>query len=478
MAKSKGKKKSKSKKSKGGSASIVAGTSSADVVAGDTQPIWSTAEECAHYAALGCHIANIARCRPASKSNSRHNNMPKHNSTKTSMPSYTCSEYEEMYDRSMQQYPWILGIERFDPSEYHPEDIKNIPEVAMNDGDDEDGQMILTLTNVTKDTTNICFVTVYDVNVCDTYGSILKNGVASVTTSAVNSTDDKDQNSTIKERKCTTFIVLCPPQTFVHLCSLAPNQTIQSPSSTEITSITSWSQIEIESDVQPWSFHPNTDDEHPYLLHFPFYGINKEVPERDAPSYQCTQSEDGQLTHFFHGNYHAIDFACPIGTPLYSPANGTVVDVKDTVEGDEKCNSSGVREVSGIASRNLFHWNSVMIQVDVESAPSKDESADPLFIEFVHIQTNSCEVKVGDVVQKGQLLCRSGSVGFSPEPHLHLAAYRSNGNDAATVRVKFETYHIDSDEISSGKDAQGVAADRERSFLPRTGGWYNQSGLV
>ena len=119
-------------------------------------------------------------------------------------------------------------------------------------------------------------------------------------------------------------------------------------------------------------------------------------------------------------------------------------------------------EVSGIAARNLFHWNSILIQ-------SKDvDTSDPLFVEYVHIQTNSCAVKVGDTVERGQFLCRSGSVGFSPEPHIHMAAYRSNEVDAATVGVRFQLIH--------NHDTRDTSF--AQSFLPRVGQWYNQSGLV
>jgi murein DD-endopeptidase MepM/ murein hydrolase activator NlpD len=34
-------------------------------------------------------------------------------------------------------------------------------------------------------------------------------------------------------------------------------------------------------------------------------------------------------------------------------------------------------------------------------------------------------VKVGDRVKRGDKLCESGGVGFSPEPHLHFTAFRS-----------------------------------------------------
>ena len=468
MAKSKGgKKKSKGKRPKGTNSKLdgcVASSSSSVDHVNDTQLIWSAADECDHYAALGCHIANIARCKLDESKPSRHKSR-----CTTQSSSYTCSEYRQMYQTAMQQYPWLLDIERFDPSDYHPEDLEHIPDVAMNDGDDEDEQMILTLTN-TKNTTNICYVTVYDVDLWDANGNTLTSGVTSTTISAstndISSEDDtgeKEGNvstSNTTEMKCTTFIILCPPQTFVHLCSLAPNQTLGTTEKKIL--ITSWSQVRIESDIQAWSFHPKMEDEHPYLLHFPFCGTmdsQEEVSEDNtttiATAYQCTQSEDGQLTHFFHGNYHAIDFACTIGTPLFSPVNGIVVDVRDNSVDDH----DGGKEVSGIAASNMFHWNSIMIQVDDEDVDAK---TNPLYVEFVHIQSKSCVVQTGDTVQKGQLICRSGSVGFSPEPHLHLAAYRSIGNDASTVRVRFES----------------IGNSPDRSFLPRTGGWYNQSGLI
>jgi murein DD-endopeptidase MepM/ murein hydrolase activator NlpD len=238
-------------------------------------------------------------------------------------------------------------------------------------------------------------------------------------------------------------------------------------------------------------------------MHFPFARGRELSDDNDdvditTPAYQCTQSENGQLTHFFHGNYHSIDFACPIGTPLYSPVNGKVVEVLDRGNSTSS-DDTNVAEVSGIAARNMFYWNSIMVQaVDEnggESQTSTNDRAiveqqqqpkagDPLYVEFVHIQTNSCVVQVGDVVKKGQLLCWSGNVGFTPEPHLHFAAYRSNGKDAATVRVKFDC-EIRKKEGTDGKDKVLSPSNRAAggellasSFLPRAGGWYNRNGLI
>ena len=173
----------------------------------------------------------------------------------------------------------------------------------------------------------------------------------------------------------------------------------------------------------------------------------------------------------------------------------------------------------GIEARPIKHEAMVDQQQEQQQEPKTE---DLVYVEFVHIQSNSCVVQVGDDVKKGQLLCWSGSVGFSPEPHLHFAAYRSNGKDAATVRVRFECDIIAVTKSNDGKKEDTILLDgsekvqssltnhvsvgikagggRETSmknpkneeeddgeeealvdassFLPRAGGWYTEGGLV
>jgi murein DD-endopeptidase MepM/ murein hydrolase activator NlpD len=174
----------------------------------------------------------------------------------------------------------------------------------------------------------------------------------------------------------------------------------------------------------------------------------------------CTQSENGRLTHFFAGNYHAVDFRCSIGTPILAVGNGKVVQVQDSYS-----------RVTGIATSNLYHWNSIMLEIDVsegedsggcdsESDRNDDAKGGPLFVEYVHIQKSL--VSVGDVVTAGQVIGTSGSIGFSPEPHLHLSAFRSLDETAATVRVYF---------APSSKDGS-----IGQPYVPRVGKWYDASG--
>ena len=110
---------------------------------------WTIADECLHYADLGCHIASIARYfKPPKNNKDKRGKARGANTANTTTPYISalhasCLECkEDMYNCAMQQHPWLLGIEHFDPSEYEPSDLLNFPEIAMYDGvfDDEHGR--------------------------------------------------------------------------------------------------------------------------------------------------------------------------------------------------------------------------------------------------------------------------------------------------------------------------------------------------
>ena len=62
-----------------------------------------------------------------------------------------------------------------------------------------------------------------------------------------------------------------------------------------------------------------------------------------------------------------------------------------------------------------------------------------LYIEYIHLQTHSAVIVVGDRITHGQLqlVCCSGSIGFSLKLYLHLVVYRIGEEDDTTVRVYF-----------------------------------------
>mmetsp|Transcript_22722 Transcript_22722/g.34365 ORF Transcript_22722/g.34365 Transcript_22722/m.34365 type:complete len:330 (-) Transcript_22722:138-1127(-) len=281
----------------------------------------------------------------------------------------------------------IIKFERIDPFDFEENDV---PDIAF----DPDVKS-LSVCNVDR-IWKVAYVTIYETECVGRDEIVFETG---------KTTDNNGETAS-----CITFIVLCPPTTFVHLCYLTTDDVLS---------------VKIESDVQGWSKHPSPDDTHPQLLGFPL---------AQGP-FLCTQGEHGHLTHFFSGNLHAIDLRCPIGTPLLAVGDGIVVQ------------SNTNKSLTGIAVSNLYEWNSILLQLDNQE--------DPLFVEYVHIKSSN--VCIGEKVKTGDIIGFSGSVGFSPEPHLHFAAYRRADPDAVTVRVHF------------------VAKDGS-SYLPKAGNYYSQVG--
>lgn len=133
----------------------------------------------------------------------------------------------------------------------------------------------------------------------------------------------------------------------------------------------------------------------------------------------CTQAAGGGFTHFAHpSTYYAIDFRCPVGTPVVSVLPGTVVEVR-------VCDL----HVTGARVTHLFSWNSILIRRE-EDSPGEEDKRD-VYVEYVHIHHEGIRVKVGDRVERGDVLCLSGDAGFCPEPHLHLQVHYA---DSSVVR--------------------------------------------
>ncbi|MGP9720976.1 peptidoglycan DD-metalloendopeptidase family protein [Corynebacterium sp. AOP40-4SA-5] len=102
------------------------------------------------------------------------------------------------------------------------------------------------------------------------------------------------------------------------------------------------------------------------------------------------------------GTHHnGLDFAAPVGTPIYAPADGTVVQGSDRAQGS----------VSGFGS-----W----IWLDCQSSVGKD------FI-FGHVQHSGIKVRRGQSVKAGQQIGVSGNEGQTTGPHLHFEVWGSPG---------------------------------------------------
>ena len=102
------------------------------------------------------------------------------------------------------------------------------------------------------------------------------------------------------------------------------------------------------------------------------------------------------------GAFHAgLDFAAPLGTPIYAVADATVVQGKDRAAGS----------VSGFGN-----W----VWLDAQDTLGKD------FI-YGHMRWADIYVKRGDRVKAGDLIARVGNEGGSTGAHLHFEVWGSPG---------------------------------------------------
>lgn len=121
----------------------------------------------------------------------------------------------------------------------------------------------------------------------------------------------------------------------------------------------------------------------------------------------------------FHGpfshkgsNEFAVDFDCPVATPVIATRPGVVVASNAAAQG------------SGTTAEFLDYkrTNFVLIRHD-----------DGTLGEYLHLSPSGIEVRPGQRVARGQELALSGNTGFSSTPHLHFQVMTA-ADDGVTAR--------------------------------------------
>ena len=137
------------------------------------------------------------------------------------------------------------------------------------------------------------------------------------------------------------------------------------------------------------------------------------LPFAKGSSQRVSQGYNGEYTHKGHSRY-AIDFAMDVGTEVYAARNGVVVKLK------ENSNKGG-------DSRKFSRYgNYVTIEHD-----------DSTLATYYHLRQYGVIPKIGDKIQRGDLIAYSGNTGYSSGPHLHLAVFKArNARSTQTIKIK------------------------------------------
>jgi murein DD-endopeptidase MepM/ murein hydrolase activator NlpD len=129
-------------------------------------------------------------------------------------------------------------------------------------------------------------------------------------------------------------------------------------------------------------------------------------------------------------NEYAIDWSMPAGTAIRAARGGIVVGVRQDA-------------TTGGPSRDFLNCVNYVIL----------RHADGTYGEYLHLQPNGAQVKLGDEVATGQVIARSGNTGFSSGPHLHFAVFRTiDGNARETLPVQFRLADGSAGTLEQGRD--------------------------
>lgn len=118
---------------------------------------------------------------------------------------------------------------------------------------------------------------------------------------------------------------------------------------------------------------------------------------------------------FSHADSFALDFYMAVGSNILATHSGVVTFVEDSN--------------TGACGFNCCCPNNY---IEVESGA--DENNITIYSAYLHIEQGGACVQVGQTVQQGDVIAKSGNVGFSTAPHLHFESIiRQNGETVTPV---------------------------------------------
>ncbi|GAA4343018.1 M23 family metallopeptidase [Flaviaesturariibacter amylovorans] len=137
------------------------------------------------------------------------------------------------------------------------------------------------------------------------------------------------------------------------------------------------------------------------------------LPYEEGKRYRLVQ---GYNSWFSHRGRLGLDFKMKAGTPVLAAREGVVTRAVDSFSGH------------GLNRKYLGRANAVVVR-----------HADGSHLLYAHLQTRSVLVRPGDSVRAGQPIGRSGNVGYSAFPHLHLIAWGPTPQGRRAIPTRFYT---------------------------------------